>query len=105
MEIKVIWTNFAKSELKKIFVYYAENVNSQIAKNIVTGIVTESKRLKKNPEIGQIEELLKEIGNYRYLIYQNFKLVYYYNDFKNSVEIFDVFDTRQNPAKMTRAIK
>lgn len=60
MEIKVIWTNFAKSELKKIFVYYAENVNSQIAKNMVTGIVTESKRLKKNPEIGQIEELLKE---------------------------------------------
>jgi hypothetical protein len=59
--------------------------------------------LKKHPEIGQIEELLKNRKEeFRYLIHKNCKLIYWININKNQIEIIDVFDTRQNPPKIKR---
>ena len=103
MGLKVIWTNFAKLELQKIFAYYNENATLKVAKKLVTEIVGESKKLSKNPEIGQRDELLSELQNdYRYLIFKSYKIVYYFNYRTNTVEIHDVFDSRQNPIKITR---
>jgi len=39
---------------------------------------------------------------FRYLIYKNYKIIYWYNQHKNWIEINDVFDTRQNPIKIRR---
>ncbi|SFG49171.1 ParE toxin of type II toxin-antitoxin system, parDE [Algoriphagus hitonicola] len=59
--------------------------------------------LKKNPKIGRIEELLKERKErFRFLIYKNYKLIYWINKKENRIEIVDVFDTRQNPIKISR---
>ncbi|RZL42772.1 MAG: type II toxin-antitoxin system RelE/ParE family toxin [Pedobacter sp.] len=102
MGLKINWTNFAKSELQKIFDYYNENVSPAIAKNLVVGIVKESKKLENSPEIGQIEDLLMELGDYRYLVFKNYKIVYYINKNSSSIEILDVFDSRQNPIKIER---
>ncbi|HTO34621.1 MAG TPA: hypothetical protein VLZ72_00165 [Flavobacterium sp.] len=55
------------------------------------------------PFIGQEEELLKKRKiKYHYLVYKNYKLIYSVDEQKGFIKIADVFDTRQNPAKMNR---
>ena len=56
-----------------------------------------------HPEITQIEELLLDRENeYRYLICDNYKIVYSIDSKHKSIMIADVFDTGQNPEKIKR---
>ena len=104
MELEIFWTDFSKKELKNIFTYYKEKASLNVAKTIVIGITTEAKKLKKQPRIGQEEELLEnDSRKFRYLVSTNYKIIYWLNLEKNRIEIFDVFDTRQSPLKMKRA--
>jgi len=103
MGLVVHWTDFAKTQLKNIFDYHHEKVSLKIARQIVKQIVEKTKELSDFPEIGAKEELLKDRPqNFRYLISTNYKVIYWLNKSKNRVEIMDVFDTRQNPIKITR---
>ena len=104
MELKIFWTNFAKKELQEIFNYYKEKVGLGVAKNIAIGIVQETIKLKKHPKIGKVEELLSpSVKEYRSLIYNNYKIIYCINTSNNSIEIYDVFDSRQNSLKIKRS--
>jgi len=104
MELKIYWTDFSKKELKRIFDYYKENATLKIARNLAIGITRETLKLKKQPEIGQIEELLIDRPqNFRYLVFKNYKIIYWINKSENRIEINDVFDARQNPIKIERA--
>ena len=104
MELVVFWTDFSKSELKLIFKYYKEEANLKIAKKIVAGITSETLKLSKQPEIGQQELLLIDRKQkFRYLIFKNYKIIYWINIQKKRIEISDVFDSRQNPLKITRS--
>ena len=102
MELKIYWTDFSKQELKSIFNYYKEKASITIAINLVLGITKEVNKLKNQPTIGQEEELLEnDSRDFRYLLYNNhYKIIYWVNSERNRVEIFDVFDTRQNPIKI-----
>ena len=103
MELKIYWTDFSKNELQHIFEYYKENVSLKVAKSLTIGIVKETLKLKKQPEIGQIEELLIDRPNgFRYLVYNNYKIIYWINQVEERIEINDVFDSRQNPVKIER---
>ena len=103
MELEIQWTDFSKKELKNIFNYHKEKASLNVARNIVLGITKEALKLKNHPEIGQEEELLKnDSRDFRYLIFTNYKIIYWTNSEKNRIEIFAVFDTRQSPIKMKR---
>lgn len=107
MELDIFWTRFAENKLHKIFKYYHENASYHIAVKLVYGIYKKTTKLKKHPEIGQIEELLKDRKQvFRYLIYKrNFKIIYWINRKDNHIEVVDVFDVRQYPLKIRRAKK
>jgi plasmid stabilization system protein ParE len=103
MELNIFWTQFAEDELEGIYKYYRRKAGVVISKRIVKEIYNEALILKKQPELGQIEELLKNRKEeFRYLVHKNYKLIYWVNIEKNQVEITDVFDTRQNPPKIKR---
>ena len=103
MELKIYWTDFAKKELQNIFEYYKENASLKVAKGLTIGITKETLKLKKQPEIGQIEELLIDRPNeFRYLVYKNYKIIYWINKNDKQIEINDIFDSRQNPIKIER---
>ena len=103
MELRIYWTDFSKKELQNIFDYYKENVSLKVAKSLTIGIAKETSKLKKQPEIGQIEKLLIDRPNeFRYLVYKNYKIIYWINKKENRIEINDVFDSRQNPIKIER---
>jgi len=103
MELKIYWTEFSEKELEKIHEYYRDNANSQVAKKIISEIYNETLKLNKQSEIGQIEELLTaRKQDFRYLVFKYYKIIYWINIKENRIEINDVFDTRQNPIKMSR---
>lgn len=103
MSLKIIWSEFAEAQLDEIYKFYENKASSGIAKKLVKGIIKESEKLIKIPQLGQEEEYLKNRkSQYRYLVYKNYKLIYSV-DIKNEfIKIADVFDTRQNPPKLKR---
>ncbi len=103
MVLKVIWSEFAEKQLDEIFEYYHKNISVNFARKIAHNILLETKKLEKNPFVGQVENLLIDRKTkYRYLIYTNYKLIYSVDKPNRVVKIADVFDTRQNPVKITR---
>jgi len=103
MELKIFWTDFAKSELRKNYNYLKENASIRVAKNENRKIVLETLRLTQLPEIGQIEPRLNDgTKKIRYLVHQTYKIIYRVNYEKNQIEILDVFDTQQYPDKIKR---
>ncbi len=103
MELKIYWTDFAKLELRKIFDFYKEKANLKIAKKIIEKITTSTVRLSNQPNMGAREPLLQNRKQeFRYLICDNYKIIYWHNKEKNRIDISDVFDTRQNPIKLKR---
>ena len=103
MELEVYWTLFAEDKLTDIFEYYSFNAGIKVAQNLVTGIIEESLKLGNNPFIGQREELLIDrIQEYRYLIFNNYKIIYWIDEINKMILVSHVFDTRQNPIKINR---
>jgi len=103
MELVVYWTDFSIKELKNIFDYYKENASLNVARTLVIGITKEAAKLKRQPKIGQEEELLEEDSkDFGYLVYKSYEIIYMVNLEENRIEVFDVFDTIQNPIKIKR---
>ena len=87
MELKIFWTDFAKSELRKNFDYLKKNASNKVAKNENRKIVLETLRLMKLAEIGQIEPRLKNREKeFRYLVHQTYKIIYWINHEEKRIE-------------------
>lgn len=98
--MKIVWTDFAIRNLKDIFDFYATKANKKVAHKIRKQILNASKQLEHNPNSGPVEpNLIRLKKNHRYLVSGHYKLIYRIID--NQVIINDVFDTRQNPSKMS----
>jgi plasmid stabilization system protein ParE len=103
MELEVYWTQFAEDKLTDIFENYHFNAGVKVAQNLVNGIIDESLKLRTNPFIGQKEDLLlNRVQEYRYLVFNNYKIIYWIDDINKIIFVSHVFDTRQNPIKMNR---
>ena len=101
MNLEVYWTRLAENKLDDIFNYYETTVNISIVKKLVTGIIDKTIGIENNPHIGQKELLLEKYEQkFRYLVYKNYKIIYWINLEKGRIEIANVFDTRQNPSKI-----
>jgi len=101
MELEVYWAQLAEDKLDDIYNYYKLKAGKRIAQKLINGIVDITIDLHKQPEIGQIEFLLNNRKQeFRYLVFKNYKIVYWINsDFKR-IEIANVFDCRQDPVKI-----
>ncbi len=98
---QIIWTNFAISELKNIFLYYRMVAGDKVANKIKKSIFDTTKPLTQHPFIGAVEENLTDLKQgHRYLVSGNYKIIY--KIVNNDIYITDVFDCRQNPTKMKR---
>lgn len=81
MGLEVYWTQSAEDELHRIFKHYLEKAGHSVAKRLAEGIYEEPFKLENHPEIGQIEELLKDRKQeFRYLVYKKkYKIIYWIN--------------------------
>jgi plasmid stabilization system protein ParE len=100
---EVIWTNFAISELKNIYLSYKMAAGKAVAEKIQKSIFAATRPLSKNPLIGPIEEnLIGILQQHRYIVAGNYKIIYFVD--KSGVYIVDIFDCRRNPQKMRRNV-
>lgn len=99
----IIWSRFAEGQLDEIFEYYANKVSPQLALKIVLELIEAPEILKRNPLVGPLEvHLSGRKIEYRYLICNNYKIIYSIDEQNDCIKISDGFDTRQNPSKMKR---
>jgi toxin ParE1/3/4 len=95
--MKVVWTSAAIADTKTIYQYYKSNVSINVAKSIKLSIFSSVKTLHKNPNQGQVEELLRHREDtYRYIVSSNYKIIYKVSEI-NIIYIMKVFDCRRNP--------
>ncbi|MBJ6369164.1 type II toxin-antitoxin system RelE/ParE family toxin [Snuella sedimenti] len=101
MELEVYWLELAENKLEDIYCYYLIKASKRVAENLVNGIVDSTIGIEKQPEIGQVETSFEHREQeFRYLVFKNYKIVYWINyDFRR-IEIANVFDTRQDPDKI-----
>ncbi len=101
MVTKIIWSDFALQQLKKIHKFYKLKASEEIAQKLTKSIVQSTIQLKTHPQIGTIEPLLKDYEfEYRYLVRKHYKIIYRLDN--NLVRVISVFDTRQNPKKIRK---
>lgn len=101
MELEVYWLELAENKLKDIFIYYSIKVSKSVADELINGIVDSTIGIEKQPEIGQVESFLEHRKQeFRYLVFKNYKIIYWVNYDFMRIEIANVFDTRQNPEKI-----
>ncbi len=103
MKFAIVWSDYAETQLDKIYEYYLKNASSRVANKLLQKIIAEPNKIIENPYISQIEDLLHDRENtYRYLICKNYKIIFSVDETKSFIQIADVFDTRQNPQKIKR---
>jgi len=106
MEIvfKVLWTDFATYQLKDIFDYHLIKASPGIAQRLIQKIIDATIILENNPKAGRKEELLIDRPQgFRFIIVKNYKILYWVDYTVSIVSISMVFDTRQNPDKISKA--
>ena len=58
MDLGIKWTDFAKEELKKVFLYYKHHFRLKTAKLVVISVHQDVSTLITQANIGPVEELL-----------------------------------------------
>jgi plasmid stabilization system protein ParE len=93
----------AEDKLDDIYSYYSVKAGKRTAKRLINGIVNTTIGVENQPEIGQLEvNLDHRKEEFRYLIFKNYKIVYWINYESERIEIANIFDTRQNPEKLKK---
>ena len=97
--MQVIISQKAQDSLNDIVEYYRKKGYLKYGRKIRARIILKAMRLKDFPKMGQIEETLIELNmEHRYLVEENYKIIYRVVD--GFVLVTNVFDTRQDPNKM-----
>lgn len=97
--MKIIFSAKATDELAAIWQYFKDVGREKYGKTLTAKIVAKTSNLKSFPNLGKIDETLREYGlEHRFLIEGNYKVLYRVKN--DEVRILRVFDTRQDPNKM-----
>jgi plasmid stabilization system protein ParE len=105
MEIvfRILWTDSAINQLKDIFDFHLIKASPVIAQRLILKIIDATIILEKNPKAGRTEDLLSSRPQeFRFVIVVNYKIVYWIDYEFSIVNIALVFDTRQNPEKISK---
>lgn len=97
---QIHWSKRAERSYGKIIDYIAAQFGKPRARKYVTGVYTEVEKLPANPRLGQVEPLLEAARHeFRRLVIEDLtKVIYRITD--TSIEIVDVWDTRQDPEEL-----
>lgn len=103
--MKLQFTKQAREEYLRIVSVFAEFAGSRSANLFIERVRDRGTLLLKHPEIGHPEMLLSDRKRlYRSIsLNKNYSFVYHVT--KTTIWIVDIWDRRQNPAKLTARVK
>ncbi len=97
---EIIWTVSSKEDLYNIYTQLSMQLTEEKAFEVLNRIMHRVEILASMPLIGQKEPLLAKLkGDYRRIIEGHYKIIYNFNS--DTVYINRVFDSRQNPKKLS----
>ncbi len=97
--MKLVYTEQALKSLEESLEFIAPRVNKETLETVRNSILDRADKLIKNPSSGRREEYLEHLGlNHRRVIESHYKIIY--RIIEQTIYITDIFDSRQNPAKM-----
>ena len=104
---EVVWNQFARQEWRNKLIYGLNEFGEKSAIHFVRRTNTIIETIRKHPEIGYPEPLLKHRRKtYRaYHIVDPLKLIYYYVKSSDTIRIVDVWDMRREPKKLQKRIR
>jgi len=92
---KILWTDFALSELEKTIEYLEENWTERELKNLAEKIEETLTLISHNPNLFQASDIKKEIRRVVVAMHNTM----YYRVKNNTIEIISFFSNRQSPKK------
>ncbi len=93
----VIWSNQAWSDLDKIYDFIAKDSQIQAEKQVFR-ILDRGEQLSTQPFIGQIQLDIDPKLEARYLVQDNYKIIYFVDELNIIVDT--IFDTHQDLEKL-----
>lgn len=92
---KILWTDFALSELENTIEYLEENWTEKELQNLAREIEETLSLLSHNPNLFQTSDIKKDI---RRVVVAKYNTLYYRVN-NNTIEILSFFSNRQSPKK------
>lgn len=101
--MKVVFSDGAKESIKTIIDFLSPKISVEKLDEILASIYARTEILTASPYAGQMEEYLLHLNQgHRRLVIGNYKIIYRVNEASREIYITDIFDARQDPAKMKR---
>lgn len=103
MSCKVIITETAKQDLREIAFYQAErSKDKQLAREFVSGLRDECKKLQVFPEVGALsrDRILRSAGQ-RFLVYKDYLIFYVVDTEGKSVHVLAFFDAKKDHMRVS----
>lgn len=95
----LFYTEQAIESLQECLDFFPPEVSSEKRLQIRDKILSKADKLLSNPRLGQKEEYLEHLGqSHRRIIEGHYKIIYRVEG--KIIYITDIFDTRQDPARM-----
>ena len=92
---RILWTDFALSELEKTIEYLEENWTEKELRNLATKLEEILSLISQNPNLFQASEIKKDIRRVVILTHNTL----YYRIVNDQIEIISFFSNRQSPKK------
>ena len=102
--MQIQFTKLAREELLRIVSVFAEFAGARSANLFVERVRERGATLLKHPEIGHPETLLSDRKRMYRSISINKNYYFIYHVTKTTIWIVDIWDRRQNPARLTARI-
>ena len=93
--MEIVWSKRAIASLQDVYDFISLQ-SPNAADKVVNGLVDKADTILPYPEKHQVEEALGL--PFRYVVSGNYKIIF--RPYYNTIRIYQVFDTRQNPAKL-----
>ena len=101
--MQVKWTQRALKRLNIAVNYGLREFGETTALQFYRRVISYEPLLATNPYMGKVEKILKsrKVEYRSFVVHPHYKLIYYVNEKKQCVVITYLFDTRQDPEKLS----
>ena len=103
-QFTVLWSDESKADLDDIYDEYVL-YSIEYAENLIDTILSREEQLATFPLSGSYQNPRRFNKKYRYLVEENFKIVYHIVEHDFTVYVDTIFDTRRAPSSLERRLR
>ena len=101
--MRVVWEEGVWQDLDAVFAYGSLRFGETVATRLVNQVLAYENLLAAHPYMGRREPYLAHLSipYYSVVVHRHYKLIYQIDEEQDVVRILALWDTRQDPARLT----